>query len=116
MGSEEYATSKHVPEVRSETPSGKIRVKLKFFTTLRELTKKREEEFKVPEQAVIKDVLALVSLRYGQQVYDYLHEKGKLRPQFQILIDGKNVSQDRGLETPVYENCVIAILPPAGGG
>ncbi len=96
--------------------NGKIKIKLKFFTTLRELTNKREEEFEVSNGAAVEDVLALVSRRYGQKVSEYLCEKGRLRPHFQILIDGKNVNMDKGLQTPVYENCVIAILPPAGGG
>lgn len=116
MESKEYATSEHRGEIGPALSSEKIKIKIKFFTTLRELTKKREEEFEISDHASMKDVIDLVSRKYGQQVNAYLHENGQLRRHFQILIDGKNINQDKGLTTPVYANCVIAILPPAGGG
>jgi MoaD family protein len=93
-----------------------MKVKIKFFTTLREITGKKEEQLELPENATLENALDELSRKYGTEFIDYLFEKGKIRSYLQILIDGKNLNQLQGKKTKLNDGCTIAILPPAGGG
>jgi len=93
-----------------------LKVTVKFFTTLREITGKREEELEMPEVSTVGEVLDELSRRYGAHFADYVFEKGNVRPYLQILINGRNINLLQGLGTRVEEGDTIAILPPAGGG
>lgn len=96
-----------------------MEVKIRFFTTLRELTNKKEETLILssPETAV-STVLKLLSEKYGKTFDDYVFDSktGQVKGFLQFLINGKSTSTLNGLETPLKDGDVIAILPPVGGG
>ena len=99
-----------------ELPEDHITVKVKFFTTLRELTGKREEQVELPFNATVGELLDSLAKRYGPKFVEYVFEKGEVKPYLIIMVDGQSVSQLEGLKTRLKDGVTVAILPPAGGG
>lgn len=94
-----------------------MRVKIRFFTRLREITDKREEEAEVENGKTVVELLELLEERYGQAFKDYIRDRrGKFRGNLQYLVNGKNVRFLQGFETVLEEDDTLAIIPPVGGG
>jgi molybdopterin synthase sulfur carrier subunit len=94
-----------------------MKVRVKFFTSLREITGKKEEEIQSPRTIRVKELLASLSEKYGREFTDYLYdERGKVRTYIQILVNGRGINVLQGFETELEEGDTIAIFPPVGGG
>jgi MoaD family protein len=93
-----------------------MKIKVRYFTVLREITGKREEDLIVEDNANVGDALDLLTNRYGDQFSNYLFEKEGLRSHLQILLSGTNILTLDGFETELSEDSTLAILPPVGGG
>jgi len=96
-----------------------MEVKIRFFTTLREITNKREETLTTSNpKTTVSTVLELLSEKYGKPFDDYVFDAktGQVKGFLQFLINGKSTSTLNGLETVLEEGNVLAILPPVGGG
>jgi molybdopterin synthase sulfur carrier subunit len=94
-----------------------MKVKVKFFTSLREITGKKEDEIQSPRTIRVKELLASLSEKYGREFTDYLYdERGKVRTYIQILVNGRGINVLQGFETNLKEGDTIAIFPPVGGG
>jgi len=94
----------------------KIIVNVRFFTTLREITGKKEEKFDLEKHATVENALDELSRRYGQPFIEYVFEKGEVKSYLQILVDGRSINLIDGIHTRLKDGNVLAILPPAGGG
>jgi len=94
-----------------------IRVKVKFFTTLREIVDKKEEQIELSRSVTVEAFLRQLSKKYGKDFEDYIYDElGNIRGHLQFLINGKSITALQGLKTKLKENDQIAILPPVGGG
>jgi len=97
-----------------------LQVSVRFFTSLREITNKKEETLKFPEdeKVTVEVVLKVLSQRYGKRFVEYVydHKTGKVRSFLQFLINGKSAAPLNGLETELKDGDVLAILPPVSGG
>jgi len=94
-----------------------MKVTAKFFTTLREITKKREEEVELPSAATLDDLLRHLSQKYGRQFADYVFNDDKgTRSQLQFLVNGRSTTTLQGLKTRLKDGDKVAIIPPVGGG
>ncbi|MEM0357626.1 MAG: MoaD/ThiS family protein [Candidatus Bathyarchaeia archaeon] len=97
-----------------------MRVSVRFFTTLREITGKREEilEFPEREHVTLASVLKRLSERYGKGFVEYVYDSktGDVKGFLQFLINGRSASTLKGLETELADGDVLAIIPPVGGG
>jgi len=95
-------------------------VSVRFFTSLREIVEKREETLEFPDNDIITvdKVLAALSQRYGTKFVDYVYDAKtrKVGGFLQFLVNGKSASTLNGLQTELRDGCVLAILPPVGGG
>jgi len=95
-------------------------VKVRFFTTLREVVNKREETLTFSEsQTVTVDlVLKTLSKKYGIPFTEYVYDvkTGQPKSFLQFLVNGTSTSTIDGLETNLNKGDVLAILPPVGGG
>jgi len=95
----------------------RVRVKVRFFTTLREIVGKREEQIEFSQAVTVEELLKQLSRKYGERFQDYVYdEKGKVRNHLQFLINGKSTTTLQGFKTRLREGDQIAILPPVGGG
>ncbi len=97
-----------------------LEVKVRFFTSLREIVNKREETLKFGdgEQVTVDLVLGALSKKYGSAFVDYVYNQktGAPRGFLQFLVNGTSVTTLNGLQTRLSEGDVLAILPPVGGG
>ena len=99
---------------------GYLRVSVRFFTILREVTRKKEEvlEFPEGENVAIAAVLEKLSKRYGRKFSEYVYEKKtrEVKGYLQFLVNGRSMASFKGLETVLADGDVLAIIPPVGGG
>lgn len=95
-----------------------MKAKARYFAAVREITGKQEETFEVPDKTTVKDLLLIISAKYGQSLRDYIFISGTEEPvsNLNFLLDGNNVSLMNGMKTALYEGCTFAIIPPVGGG
>jgi len=95
-----------------------MKVKVRYFAGVREMVGRSEETFEVPEGATVRDLLGILSEKYGAPIRDYVFAKSKeeISPNLNFLVDGKNIVMINGTETPLYDGCAFAIIPPVGGG
>jgi len=95
----------------------KVRVKVRFFTILREIVGKREEQIEFSQAVTVEELLKQLSKKYGEKFKDYVYdEKGEVRSYLQFLINGQGITTLQGFKTKLKEGDQIAILPPVGGG
>jgi molybdopterin synthase sulfur carrier subunit len=97
-----------------------MRISVRFFTVLREITGKKEEALEIPdeEKGTIATVLKSLASRYGEPFFDYVFEPktGAVKGFLQFFINGQSSDAMQGLETKLEEGDVLAIVPPVGGG
>lgn len=95
-----------------------MKVKVKFFALVRELTGKREEVVDLDDQATVRTLLGKLVEEYGTKFGDYIFDPASKEPKghLQFLMDGRNISLMEGLDTTLKEGVSLAILPPVGGG
>lgn len=97
-----------------------LRISVRFFTSLREIVDKKEEnlEFSGDEKVTIAKVLQLLAERYGKKFINYVYkdETEEVRGFLQFLVNGRSASNVEGVQTELKDGDVLAILPPVGGG
>ena len=94
-----------------------IKVTVRFFTTLREITGKKEESLELSKPIAVDDFLRQLSKKYGKEFDDYMFDEiGDVQGHLQVLINGRSVSTMQGLKTQLKDADQVAILPPVGGG
>ena len=94
-----------------------MKVEVKFFTSLREITGKKTDEIQLQDTITVKELLTLLSTKYGKNFRDYVYSKsGKVQGFLSFLVNGKNINVLEGLDTKLKHGDTIAILPPVGGG
>lgn len=97
-----------------------MKVTVKFFTTLREITGKKELTIAFPENepVTIDIILQKLSKRYGKEflAYVYNSKTGTVKGFLQFLVNGKSITDSEGLGTRLSNEDVLAIIPPVGGG
>lgn len=93
------------------------KILVKYFTTLREITGKKEEQIEFTSAATVASLLKQLSKRYGKEFNDYVYDElGNLRGHLHFLVNGQSITSLRGLRTRLNEGDQVAILPPVGGG
>jgi len=97
-----------------------VEVKVRFFTSLREIVNKREQTLTstAHEKVTVDLVLKTLSQTYGKPFTEYVYnsETGQPKNFLQFLINGNSISTLNGLETELKDGDVLVILPPVGGG
>lgn len=94
-----------------------MKVTVKFFTTLREIVGKPQEQIELSEAVTVNALLQQLVEKYGEKFTRYVYtERGKVRGHLHFLINGKSITIQQGLKTKLRKNDILAILPPVGGG
>ena len=59
-----------------------MKVKVRYFTTLRELSGAREEALEMEGGSILAELIERVALKYGEEAFNYLHVRttGKIDP------------------------------------
>ena len=93
------------------------KVRVRYFTMLRELAGVSEEEVPMKDDACLGNLINYVTSKYGKAAKQYLcHAKGKVDPSIYIIVNGLDSKLLSGMETKLKDNDVVAIIPPVGGG
>ena len=95
-----------------------MKVNVQFFAAVRELVGLREETLELPNGGTVKNLLDLLVERHGQSLRNYIYDpkSDELRRSLQVLVGDKPTSALNGLTTELTDGCVLAIIPPVGGG
>jgi molybdopterin synthase sulfur carrier subunit len=95
-----------------------LKVRVKFFALVRELTGTKEEVVDLDDQATVRTLLAKLVAEHGTKFHDYIFDPASNEPKghVQFLMDGRNITLMQGLDTILKEGTSLAILPPVGGG
>ena len=93
------------------------KITVKFFTTLREITGKKEEKIEFSRNTTLESLLKRLSKKYGKEFNDYIYDElNNVRGHLQFLVNGKSDALNRGKRTLLKDGDQLTILPPVGGG
>jgi molybdopterin synthase sulfur carrier subunit len=94
-----------------------MKVIVRYFTILREITERREEEVDTKEGSTIEDMLNLLNEKHGKEFEKYILSGRKHKGlRLLFLINGQNIEQLDGLKTKLQSGSVLTIVPPVAGG
>jgi len=94
-----------------------MKVEVKFFTSLREITGKKADEIQLQTVITVEELLNLLSEKYGKNFREYIYnKKGKVQDFLSFLVNGRNINVLKGFDTELKQGDIIAIIPPVGGG
>ena len=98
-----------------------MEIKLRFFATFREAVGEKERTEPFDDDATIEDVLAALEAEYdgleGQLLTDDADGNGvAIRPQLNVLKNGRNVVHMAGPETTLEDGDTVSVFPPVAGG
>jgi MoaD family protein len=97
-----------------------LQVSVRFFTSLREITGKRERILKFPDGQVVtvNKVLKKLAECYGKSFVEYVYDSRthEVKSFLQFLVNGRSATTLNGLKTKLADGDVLAIIPPVGGG
>jgi molybdopterin synthase sulfur carrier subunit len=96
-----------------------LKVKVRYFTTLRELAGHAEEIFELENDACLEDLIEIVASKYSEEARRYLYaDEGQktIDPSVRFLINGRDSKMLQGLRTKLVDGDTVAIIPPIGGG
>ena len=95
-----------------------MKIKVKFFALVRELTGTKEEVVDLDDRATVRTLLDKLVAEHGTKFRDYIFDPASNEPKghVQFLMDGRNITLMQGLDTILKEGTSLAILPPVGGG
>jgi len=89
-------------------------LQLRFFATFREAvgTKTITREY---DAETVGDVLVALEAEFEGLAGEIL-EDGAVRPQVNVLLNGRDVEHEQGVDTPIEANDTLSIFPPVAGG
>jgi MoaD family protein len=94
-----------------------MKVKVKFFTRLREITGKKVDTIEMQNSITIKGLIILLAKKYGKNFREYIFDnKGEVQEFFSFLVNGIKINNMQGYDTKLQDGDIVAILPPVGGG
>jgi MoaD family protein len=97
-----------------------LKISVRFFTVLREVTGKKEDTllFGKNEKVTVDTVLRTLSERYGKPFSEYVFDPktGAVKGFLQFFVNGQSTSNQDGLAKEMHDGDLLALVPPIGGG
>ncbi|MEX2721712.1 MAG: ubiquitin-like small modifier protein 1 [Candidatus Wukongarchaeota archaeon] len=93
-------------------------INVKFFATFRDLLGLKELELEVGPEETLKliDLLERLFQKFGEEFRNKILENGNIRPQVNIMINGRNIKFLDEINSPLKDSDIVAIFPPVAGG
>ena len=88
---------------------------IRTFAYFRDIIGKSELLWEEPV-GTLGDLLASLSARYGKPFRRWAYEGDALSPSVIFLVNGRDVRDLQGLDTPLQPDDVICLFPPLAGG
>ncbi|WP_256545971.1 ubiquitin-like small modifier protein 1 [Halobellus inordinatus] len=87
---------------------------LRFFANFREAvgTKTITREY---DAETVGDVLVALESEF-EGLAGQIIEDGRVRPQVNVLLNGRDVEHEAGTDTPIEPDDTLSIFPPVAGG
>jgi len=92
-----------------------MQVELKFFATFREAVGSKTVTHEFADGSTVGDVLADLEGEY-EGLAEELLDDGDVRPQINVLRNGREVLHMDGVETGLDDGDTLAVFPPVAGG
>ena len=83
---------------------------------MRELAGERDIEVALPDGAVVRDILNRLGELRPILAERLLDEDGNIPRSVNVFVNGRDIRDLSGLNTPVTPGDEVTILPPAAGG
>jgi molybdopterin synthase sulfur carrier subunit len=96
-------------------PTSNVAV-VRLYAFLRELAGEREIDVTLPDGATVRDVLARVGELRPVIAQRLLETDGSIPPSVNVFVNGRDIRDLNGLDTPVMPNDEVTMLPPVAGG
>jgi molybdopterin synthase sulfur carrier subunit len=95
-----------------------MKVTLHTILGIKDVVGQRLTEIELPEGSKVKDFLAYLRKRWGDELVARLFhpDSGEVLPYVRIMVNGQTIEFLQGMETPLKEGDEVLILPPASGG
>lgn len=91
-----------------------MKLELRFFANYREAVGQKTVEGEYPDDYDVGDLLRGLEDEYDLE--GELVEGGQVRAQVNILLNGRNVLHEDGLDTPLEDGDTVSVFPPVAGG
>jgi molybdopterin synthase sulfur carrier subunit len=92
-----------------------MELELRFFATFREAVGTKTVTREVADGATVGGVLRELEASY-EGLEGQLVEDGDLRPQINVLKNGREVLHMQGMGTPLADGDTLSMFPPVAGG
>ncbi|QCJ46037.1 MULTISPECIES: ubiquitin-like small modifier protein 1 [Haloprofundus] len=92
-----------------------MQLELRFFATFREAVGQKTIEREYDGDRTVGDVLSALEAEFGG-LEGQLLEDGDLRPQINVLKNGREVLHMEGIETTMEDGDTLSVFPPVAGG
>jgi molybdopterin synthase sulfur carrier subunit len=96
-----------------------VRVRVRFFSSIREITKKKEIEIEAASDKMrVLDLINILCERLGAQFKEAIldSQTQAVKRLIKIMVNGRNIESINGFNTMVKDQDIVQILPPIGGG
>jgi molybdopterin synthase sulfur carrier subunit len=89
-------------------------LELRFFATFREAvgTKTISREY---DAATVGDVLVALESEF-EGLAGQIMEDGAVKSQVNVLLNGRDVTHEQGVDTPIEPDDTLSVFPPVAGG
>jgi molybdopterin synthase sulfur carrier subunit len=89
---------------------------VRLFGSLRELAGEREIDVALPDGATVRDLLNRLGELRPILAQRLLDEDGNIPRSVNVFVNGRDIRDLGGLDTPVMPDDEVTLLPPAAGG
>ena len=90
-------------------------MKLKYFATYRDITRRKDEDITAPENVL--DLLTCLCDRYeGFRAKLLTKDGSEVGEETIILVNGRNICHIGGVTTPLKESDTVSVFPVVAGG
>jgi MoaD family protein len=94
-----------------------IRIEVRFYAFLREITGKHSESIILEGGSTIIDALKLIIDKYGERMRRcILDDEGQIRKSITIAINAQKIDRARIEGYELNDGDVLVIIPPTAGG